>query len=359
MYKKALTASLGVHAAVGVLKAVAEPTRLRLLALLAHGELNVKDLTRILNQSQPRISRHLKLLGEAGLVERAPEGSWVYFRLAEAGPGCAVAEQILRSLDLADPVIVRDRNRAAGVQEERQAAAQSYFRAHAADWDKIRTLHVAEADVEAAVLEALGPGPFDLLVDLGTGTGRMLELFGQRFRRGLGLDLNPAMLAYARSKLERAGLSNAQVRQGNLYDLPLADRSADAVVMHQVLHFLSDPQRAVREAARVLAPGGRLLIVDFAPHELEFLREDFAHERLGFAAPLIAQWFADCGIELIETRDLAPGTSGGAAGQTGKLTVSLWLAGRPKAGDKAAHQAARAGETDATTGDERKLEKTA
>jgi ArsR family transcriptional regulator len=201
---------------------------------------------------------------------------------------------------------------------------------------------VAEAEVEAAVSDALGPGPFDHFVDLGTGTGRMLELFAPRFRRGLGLDLNPAMLAYARAKLERAGVAHAQVRQGNLYDLPLADRSADAVVMHQVLHFLSDPQRAVREAVRVLAPGGRLLIVDFAPHELEFLREEYAHERLGLAGPLIAQWCADCGAEVVETRVLAPK----AASQTGKLTVSLWVVRRLRA-------------TEALTGNQRKLERTA
>ncbi|MBO0765068.1 MAG: metalloregulator ArsR/SmtB family transcription factor [Hyphomicrobiaceae bacterium] len=340
-------ALLGAHSAVGVLKAVAEPTRLRLLALLSCGERNVKDLTRILNQSQPRISRHLKLLTEADLVERAPEGSWVYFRLAEAGAGREVARLILGFLDMNDPVIVRDRERAQSVQEERQVAAQSYFRSHAAEWDRIRALHVAEGEVEAAVLDALGPGPFELLVDLGTGTGRMLELFAARFRRGLGLDLNPAMLAYARAKLERAGIMHAQVRQANLYDLPVADGTADALVMHQVLHFLSDPQRAVHEAVRVLAPGGRLLIVDFAPHELEFLREDFAHERLGFAGPLIAQWFADCGVDLIETRDLAPG----AASPKGKLTVSLWLAGRSGA--------QRRDNTNAPTGDQRKLERTA
>ena len=334
-------ALLGVHAAVGVLKAVAEPTRLRLLALLARGELNVKDLTRILNQSQPRISRHLKLLAEAGLIERAPEGSWVYFRLADTGAGREVAARVLKLLQLTDPVIVRDQIRAQSVQEERQASALSYFKSHAADWDKIRALHVAEAEVEAAVSEALGPGPFDLLLDLGTGTGRMLELFASRFRRGLGLDLSPAMLAYARGKLERAGVAQVQVRQGNLYDLPLTDGSADAVVMHQVLHFLSDPQRAVREAVRVLAPGGRLLIVDFAPHELEFLRDEYAHERLGFAGPLIAQWCADAGAEVVETRELAPR----AASQKGKLTVSLWVVRRPA--------------VDEDTGDQPKLESAA
>ena len=316
---------LSLASAVGVLKAVAEPTRLRVLVLLAQGELNVKDLTRVLGQSQPRISRHLKLLAEAGLVERAPEGSWVYFRLTEEGRGGEVARQILQGVDQTDPVLVRDRRRAEALQAERQDAAQAYFQSHAADWDKIRALHVAETEVETAVSAALGPGPFDLLIDIGTGTGRMLELFAPRFRRGIGLDLNPAMLAYARAKLERAGLTHAQVRQGDIYDLPLADKTTDAVVMHQVLHFLSDPQRAIREATRVLAPGGRLLIVDFAPHDLEFLREDYAHERLGFAATAVNQWLSDLGLDVLETRELA----GADGANKDQLTVSLWLATRP------------------------------
>jgi len=315
---------LPVQTSVAVLKSAAEPTRLRLLALLAQGELNVKDLTRVLGQSQPRISRHLKLLGEAGLVERAPEGSWVYFRLAQAGEGGELARLVLEVVDRSDPILVRDRRRAETLREERERAAQAYFQAHAGEWDSIRALHVAEAEVEAAISQVLGEGPFGLFVDLGTGTGRMLELFRDRYQRGLGIDLSPAMLAYARAKLERAGLPNAQVRQGDIYDLALPDNAADVVLMHQVLHFLSDPQHAVREAARVLAPGGRLLIVDFAPHDLEFLRDQFAHERLGIADAQVTQWLADSGLQLLQRRDLAPAAEGG----TEKLTVSMWLAGR-------------------------------
>jgi ubiquinone/menaquinone biosynthesis C-methylase UbiE len=314
---------LPVQTSVAALKAIAEPTRLRLLVLLASGELTVKDLTGILGQSQPRISRHLKLLAEAGLVERAPEGSWVYFRLAEGGEGGTLGRLVLEAVDRTDAVLVRDRRRAEALREERDRAAQAYFQVHAGDWDRIRALHVAETDVEGAITEALGPGPFDLFVDLGTGTARMLELFRDSYRRGLGIDLSGAMLAYARAKLERSGISHAYVRQGDIYDLPLPDQAASALVMHQVLHFLSDPQRAVHEAARVLAPGGRLLIVDFAPHELEFLRDQFAHERLGFSNEQVTHWLADSGLEVIETRNLAP-----TGDSTAKLTVSLWLAGR-------------------------------
>jgi ubiquinone/menaquinone biosynthesis C-methylase UbiE len=333
---------LPLQTSIEVLKAVAEPTRLRLLVLLASGELSVKDLTRILGQSQPRISRHLKLLAEAGLVERAAEGSWAYFRLAEGAGGDALARTVLDTVDRTDSTILRDKRRAEALRDEREAAAQTYFQTHAGDWDSIRALHVAEAEVEAAVSEVLGSGPFDLLVDLGTGTARMLELFAGRYRRAMGIDLSAAMLAYARAKLERAGLTQVQVRQGDIYDLPLADQSADAVVMHQVLHFLSDPQGAVREAARVLAPGGRLLIVDFAPHQLEYLREEFAHERLGFGRAQMGQWLEECGLEVVENRLLPP--PGDTADQ---LTVSVWLAGRAKeaaatAGDKARRKLERA-----------------
>lgn len=310
---------------VTALKAAAEPTRLRILALLSSGELNVKDLTRILGQSQPRLSRHLKLLADAGLVERAREGSWVYFRLPL--PTDNLAHALLRDLDRNDAIVARDRLRLETVKREREQAALEYFEKQAGDWDRIRTLHIAEGEVEAAMRTALGTAPIGLLVDVGTGTGRMLELFADRYRQGLGFDLSTAMLAYARPKLDRAGITHAQVRQGDIYDLPLADGSADAVVMHQILHFLSDPARAIIEAARLLAPGGKLLIVDFAPHEQEFLRETQRHERLGFETATVSQWLTDTGLSVTETRALMSETKIDAA----PLTVSLWLAARQNA----------------------------
>lgn len=312
---------------LAALKAAGETTRLRLLALLAHGELNVKDLTRILAQSQPRISRHLKLLADAGLIERFREGSWVYFRLSDDGEAASLTRRVVAALDPSDPVLTRDRVRSEAVKRERAEAAQAYFRAHAAEWDRIRTLHLAEDQVEAAMLKAMGSGPFDTFVDLGTGTGRMLELFAERIGRGIGIDVNRDMLAYARAKLDRAGLDHCQVRQGDLFSLGLGDGAADAAVLHQVLHFLDEPAGALAEAARILTPGGRLLVVDFAPHDLEFLRDEFAHQRLGFETEQMSQWIKEAGLRLSDHRNLKPGRKAGAE----KLTVSLWLAERAPA----------------------------
>lgn len=316
---------LETTAAVAALKAAAESTRLRILMLLARGELNVSDLTRILGQSQPRISRHLKLLAEAGLIDRFREGSWVHFHLPDRLGAPTLARQLVSAVDASDPILVRDRQRAEEIKAEREAAAQSYFREHAAEWDHIRSLHVAEADVEGAIRTALGDDArFELFVDLGTGTGRMLELFADRYDRGIGVDVNNAMLAYARSRLERAGLTHAQVRHGNIYDLGIDADRANAVVMHQVLHFLADPARAIREAARILAPGGRLIVVDFAPHGLEFLREQCRHERLGFASGQVQQWLEQAGLIAGPARQLPPREASGDC-----LTVSLWLGARP------------------------------
>jgi ubiquinone/menaquinone biosynthesis C-methylase UbiE/DNA-binding transcriptional ArsR family regulator len=307
------------------LKAAAEDTRLRLLALLGEAELTVSDLTEILGQSQPRISRHLKLLVEAGLIERFREASWTFHRRAAEGPGAALAKALAALIDARDPVLGRDRERLGQVRAARAAAAQAYFRKHARQWDEIRGLHVAEGAVEAAVREALGGLRIDTLLDLGTGTGRMLELFGPEVERGVGIDLNPEMLAMARANLERAGLKHCTVRQGDIYNLGLGRETFDVVILHQVLHFLDDGGRAIQEAARMLRPGGRLLVVDFAPHALEFLRDLHAHRRLGFAEDSVAQWMHAAGLEVMLHRALAPDKGGARA-----LTVSLWLGRDPR-----------------------------
>ncbi|HTZ01975.1 MAG TPA: metalloregulator ArsR/SmtB family transcription factor [Xanthobacteraceae bacterium] len=305
------------------LKAAGEATRLRILALLAEAELTVSELTDILRQSQPRLSRHLRLLAEAGLVERFREGSWAFFRLAERAGGADIARALISRLDAGDPVIVRDRERLAAVRAARAAAAQNYFRRHAPEWDRIRKLHVADAAVEEAIRGALAGKPIRALLDLGTGTGRMLELFAGDIQRGLGLDLSLDMLAFARARLDRAGLKHCSVRQGDIYDLALPRDTFDVVIVHQVLHFLDDSAHAIREAARVLQPGGRLLVVDFAPHDLEFLREEHAHRRLGFAAETVTQWLEAAGLDVVRQQTLPPGPEG-------KIVVSLWLARDPR-----------------------------
>lgn len=313
---------LSATALLNGLKAAGEITRLRLLALLARGELTVKDLTAILGQSQPRISRHLKLLVEAGLVERLPEGAWAYYRLSDDGAAGAFVRDMLSRIDPGDAVIAGDRERLDGVKRAHAEAAAHYFSANASEWDRIRSLHAADETVEQAMREAIGDRPFESLLDIGTGTGRMLELFSDLFNRGVGIDASHSMLAMARANLERCGLDNAHVRHGDLYALPAAAGSFDVIVIHQVLHFLDDPARALREATRVLRPGGRLLIVDFAPHDLEFLRAEHAHRRLGFSHDQIAQWCAAAGLDIDQVRDIAPGDA-----DSGKLTVTLWLAG--------------------------------
>jgi ArsR family transcriptional regulator len=311
------------------LRAAAEPTRLRLLALCGRAELTVTELTQILGQSQPRVSRHLKLMCEAGLLERFREGAWAFYRLAQRGPAAPLAASLAALLPRDDPGLALDFERLEGVKRSRAAAAAEYFRANAGEWNRIRSMHIDEAEVERAVLAALGAGEIADYLDIGTGTGRLIELIGPRARHALGVDLSREMLAVARANLERAGLTHCSVRQADMYQLPLGSHGFDVVTIHQVLHYLEDPAAAIAEAARVLAPGGRLIVVDFAPHTLEDLREQHAHRRLGFRDAEVAEWCAAAGLAARPTVHL-PGQP---------LTVSVWAAER--AADQAAQPGAR------------------
>lgn len=304
--------------AVIALRGIGEPTRLRILSLLSASEATVKDLTEILAQSQPRVSRHLKLLTEAGLVERLPEGAWAYYRLADGGVGSAMVEAVLAHVAASDPVIESDRRRLAAIKEAHAAIAQRYFAANAASWDRLRTLHVAEGAVEAAILEMVGNRPIYNFLDIGTGTGRMLTLFSGLYSRGVGIDMSHDMLSVARANLAAAHIEHAHVRQGDVTALSTG-ANFDMVVIHQVLHYLDDPARALKEAAGALTPGGRLLIVDFAPHAHEFLRADHAHRRLGFSHEQMRSWIEAADLDVVAERDLPPDEADG-------LTVSLFLA---------------------------------
>ncbi|MBV9553329.1 MAG: metalloregulator ArsR/SmtB family transcription factor [Alphaproteobacteria bacterium] len=303
---------------LAALRAVAEQTRLRLLVLCAKGELTVSELAQILGQSQPRVSRHLKLLCEAGLLDRFREGSWVFYRVSA---GHALARHLVAACSEADPALALDLQRLAAIKRQRAERAAAYFSENAPNWDRIRSLYIDEREVEAALIEIIAAAaPRDLL-DIGTGTGRVIEILAPQVGQALGIDQSREMLAIARVNLERAGLANGMVRLGDMYQLPLPDASFDAVVIHQVLHYAERPAAAVAEAARVLRPGGLLVVADFAPHELDFLRDEQAHRRLGFADGEIADWCREAGLDPAPPLHLAGDP----------LTVTIWSATRAAA----------------------------
>lgn len=295
-------------------QALADPTRLRILALLRAMELSVGELAQLLGQSQPRVSRHVRILSDSGLVGRRKEGSWVYLQLAEPERTESLF-QLSNDIDPdAEQLFAADAARLDTVRADRAEAARRYFEAHAATWENVRSLHIADAEIERAIAALLAEKPMGALLDIGTGTGRMLELFAPKADSAIGIDRSSEMLRLARVKLDEAGICGASLRQGDMYALPLGDRSADSIILHQVLHYAQQPGAAIAEAARVLAPGGQLLIIDFAQHDRAELKEQDAHLRLGFADDAMRGWFSSAGLELDRIQRL-----GGGA-----LTVILW-----------------------------------
>ena len=302
-------------------QALADPTRLRILALLRSMELSVGELAQVLGQSQPRVSRHVRILSDSGLVGRRKEGSWVFLQLADPDRTAPLFDLYDGWVGDEADIFESDAARLEAVRADRAEAARRYFEAHAASWDSVRSLHVADSEVERAISDLLADRPIGALLDIGTGTGRMLELFAPQADSAIGIDRSSEMLRLARVKLEAAGVEGASLRQGDMYALPLGERSVDSIILHQVLHYAQQPGAAIAEAARVLRPGGLLLVIDFAQHDREDLREKDAHLRLGFADDAIRGWFAAAGLELDRTERL----------EGGELTVILWRGIKPGA----------------------------
>ncbi|MFW2381173.1 MAG: ArsR/SmtB family transcription factor [Acidimicrobiales bacterium] len=306
------------------LKAIAEPTRLRIVAVLESCELTVSELCTVLGQTQPRVSRHLRLLTEAGLLSRQAEGTSAYYGLRRLPDGDGLVHAIAPLIDRSSPVYQRDQARLEAVRADRAVRAAEYFAQVAEEWDELREMHAPTNQVEEAMLAAVPADSVRTVLDIGTGTGRILELFADRAETGLGIDLSRQMLAVARARLDDDRLSHCSVRHADIYDLDVEPDTQDLVILHHVLHFLPDPVSAVETAARTVAPGGTLLIVDFAVHDLERLRADHAHLHLGFAETEVAGWCRSFGLDDIAVQHFTvpPDPSHDA------LTVTLWTAAK-------------------------------
>ena len=311
-----------MHDLIQGLKAAGEPTRLRILAILARTELTVSELCQVLSQTQPRVSRHLRLLCEAGLLDRNAQGTSAFYRPARSGPGRPLFDAILPLINADEEALRKDLTRLAAVRAERAAAASEYFERIANDWDQMRALHVSDSEVEGAMMSSVQDLKVRDLLDVGTGTGRVLELFADRIDHGLGVDLSHQMLDLARSRLDDLGYRNCAVRHGNVYDLAVDAGSMDVAVLHHVLHYLDDPASAISEVARTIRPQGRLVIVDFASHEFEDLRTDYAHYWLGFTDDEVKSWCEEAGLCNVTVTHLTHKSDS----TQDTLTVTLWSA---------------------------------
>jgi ArsR family transcriptional regulator len=303
-----------------IFRALADPTRLRIVHLLRAMELAVGEIAQVMGQSQPRVSRHIRILVEAGLVDRRKEGSWVFLTPGEGTAACAmfgwfdtvtpsVEEQLWIDADVA---------RLTAVRADRAAAAAEFFAEHAEEWDAIRSLHVPEAEVEAAMVRLLGQRPLGRLIDVGTGTGRMVELFGNAASGVVAIDRSPDMLRLARARVPVEHAAKYRLMVGDFNALPLDDGSADTIILHQVLHYAQSPRTAIGELARLLSDDGVLMIADFAAHDREELRASAAHARLGFSDEQMKGWFGQHGVDMTAVETLSGG----------ELTVKIWMGQR-------------------------------
>lgn len=302
-------------------RALADLTRLRIMRLVSEMELAIGEVAQVLGQSQPRVSRHVAILCDAALAERRREGSWIYLRAAVGGLA-GIIGKLLAAAETDDrhfaALCEDDRRKLAAIRAARDNQAQDYFSAHAETWDELRRLHSADALVEAALAKALAGAPLGRVLDIGTGTGRMAELFAASAEHIVALDKSPAMLRVARARLQHVGNARIEMVQGDFTSLPLAAASVDTVLFHQVLHFAQDPAMALREAARVTREGGRIAIVDFAAHSHEELRERHAHARLGFEDGQMAALMRQSGFLPAEPLAL----------DEGELVVKIWIGTR-------------------------------
>lgn len=292
------------------LKALADPTRLQLLLLLGQSELTVQELTEILGMGQSRISRHLKILAEAGLVAVKRQGTWGYYRQGLDNPLFAEIWPALRNRLQANPAQLEFQRRLAAVLEGRRRRSADFFERHARQWDALASRVLPMANYRPA-LEAALPN-CRLLLEVGLGTGGLLPVLRQRAERVVGVDQSQAMLQQASLRLARLQLDGVDLRLGEMTHLPLADAEADAVVLNMVLHHAPQPERVFRELARVVAPGGRVLVADLQRHEQEWVREDIADQWLGFEQAELRGWLESSGLEFEEYLPIA-GTPGEAS----------------------------------------------
>ena len=307
-----------------VLRAAAEGTRLRLLVLCAEGELTVSELTQITGQSQPRISRHLKLLVEGGLLDRFREGTHAYYKLSESGPWTSIVQKIVEAVPAADDMVASDLSRLNAVKKERARRAADFFKTNAEQWDAIRALYIDDREVEQAFFALWPQRPVADLLDVGTGTGRILEMVADKVEHGVGIDLSRDMLSVARVNLEHADIKHCHVRHGDMNQVPFGDASFDVVTFHLALHYADRPGLALLESARVLREGGTALVIDFIPHSERVLGDEHGHRWLGFEDVEMLTWFKEAGLERRASVTL-PGNP---------LTVKLWPAVKIVAGSK-------------------------